>query len=135
MTYLCIKIFNLIDINMAGPLYSVVFEHLLSSFCKGWSLEVLSGVIFVHTLKNAYVPASTVCGHLCYLIYFLQWMWQVKIVILVLDKENISLRLFIGLVQSFTSSCVTRSLLIPSNLHYFSLKGHHWDRLWEFPLC
>lgn len=80
------------------------------------------------------MPASAVCAHLCYLIYFLQWVWQVKIVILVLDKENISLRLFIGLIQSFTSSCVTRSLLIPSNFHYFSLKGHNWDRLWEFPL-
>ena len=42
-----------------------------SSFCK--SLEVLSGVIiFMHTLKNAYMEASTVYAHLWYLIYFLQ---------------------------------------------------------------
>ena len=27
ITYLCIEILNLIDINMAGPLYSVGFKH------------------------------------------------------------------------------------------------------------
>ena len=44
---------------------------------------------------------------------------QVKIIILILDKENISLRESIGFVQSKTWSCITRSLLIPLNCHCF----------------